>query len=417
MVEKNYEISKLKITDLNKVVYGSFSDYNEKHSISFRDTLDYNNIVLEKSENYPNIVWSILNWQIAEDIISHINKYSFIRYSEISLYLGNKKNAYENYYKFKKKFPNDFEYMAESYLMPSDKNIVEQKFANYTFKKDDLWLCKQSNGSLGEGIYFIKDYQGFLNCNELISRYIHNPHLYQKYKYHIRMYNFISNFLPLRIYIYKEGQIMKASHEYNYDLSKIEDKQTFLTNAHINFGKEGYKADVSLHELKNQIIKEGGNWTYIWEQMKDISIKIILTVYDKEYIDIKKYNKTYDNRFIYFGLDVMIDENYKVWFLEINDAAHMEEYDEVNEKNKVGIATDIFNILGLIPFDHSNDIPVENKKCYFKDKDEEMINEAFCEFSRPQGNLELVFPVKETLSYYKQFIKDYDENLKLWNLI
>ena len=95
----------------------------------------------------------------------------------------------------------------------------------------------------------------------------------------------------------------------------------------------------------------------------------------------------------------------------------MEEYDEVNTKNKIGLSTDIFNILGLIPYDHSNDIPVENKKCYFKDKDEEMINEAFCEFSRPQGNLELIFPVKETLSYYKKFIKDYDENIKLWNLI
>ena len=47
-----------------------------------------------------------------------------------------------------------------------------------------------------------------------------------------------------------------------------------------------------------------------------------------------------------------------------------------------------------------------------------MINNAFCEFNRPRGNLELIFPIKDTLSYYKQFfIKDYEENSRLWNLL
>jgi hypothetical protein len=94
------------------------------------------------------------------------------------------------------------------------------------------------DGSLGSGISFIKNYEDFSKCNQLITRYIYNPHLINNYKYHIRMYNFISSFIPLKIYLYKEGQIMRASHEHKINLNSTEDRQAFITNAHINYGKE-----------------------------------------------------------------------------------------------------------------------------------------------------------------------------------
>ena len=417
-VENHYELKKMKIYDLNKIVYGSFTTYNNKHSESFRDTLKFNNILLLNNEYTPNILFSILNRDHSFELLSHLNEFSIFRGSQNLYKLGNKDSAYIYFAKFKKKFPKDFDYMVESYIMPNQKSIVELKFKNYIQKENDLWLCKKSNGSLGEGIYFLKNYQDFLKCNQVISKYIHNPHLYKRRKYHIRLYNFISSFIPLIIYIYKEGQVMSASHEYKYDLKNILDKQSFLTNAHINFGKEGYNEDISIKDLKDQIIKEGGNWDFIWEQIKDICIKIIITIYDEEYNKLNIFTKYNVKSFMFLGLDIMIDHNFKVWFLEANDAAHMEEYDKVNEKNKIGISTDIFNILGLIPFDHSNGIPLEEKKCIFQNKIDEKINNAFCEFNRPQGNLERIFPIKKSLSYYSQFfIKNYKENNELWKYL
>ena len=133
---------------------------------------------------------------------------------------------------------------------------------------------------------------------------------------------------------------------------------------------------------------------------------------------IKNFVKTDSKSLFYLGMDFMIDENYKVWLLEGNKSPFMEEYDKVNRKNKIGLSTDIFNILGVIPYDHSNNIPLEKNNCHFKNKEEEMINNAFCEFNRPRGNLELIFPNKDTLTYYKKlFIKDYEENVRLWNLL
>ena len=41
-----------------------------------------------------------------------------------------------------------------------------------------------------------------------------------------------------------------------------------------------------------------------------------------------------------------------------------------------------------------------------------------CEFERPLGGLERIFPIKNTLNYYKQFILEPDEyNIALWDLI
>ena len=182
-----------------------------------------------------------------------------------------------------------------------------------------------------------------------------------------------------------------------------------------NIRKEGYLDDISLNDLKEVIIKEGGNWTYIWEQIKDICIKLIISIYDIEYDHLSLITNNEAKSFAFFGLDLMIDDNYKVWLLEANDAPHMNSIDKVNEKNKIGFSTDVFNLLGIVPFDHSNGNPLENKACHFNNRLEKLINNAFCEFSRPQGNLERIFPVKETLSYYRQFfIKEYKENIELW---
>ena len=417
-VNKNYKIEEIDITDLNKLVYSSFTDWNILHSESFREVLEFNNIEILNTEYSPNFLFSVIYNDISFELLSHQTQYTIFKNSQFFYKIGDKNVTYRFYNSFRTKFPKDFDFMPETYIMPIHKNLTEKIFKNYIQKENDLWLCKPCNGSLGEGIYFLKDYQDILNCTQMITKYIHNPHLYKNRKYHIRLYNFISSIKPLIIYIFKEGQVMTASHDYKKNLEDINDKYSFLTNAHINFGKDGYHEDIFLEQLKEQIIKDGGNWDEVWRQIKDICIKIIIMIYNDEYNQFNNLTYYNEKSFIFFGLDMMIDTNYKVWFLEANDTPHMEGYDKVNKKNKIGLSTDIINILGLIPFDHSNGIPIENNKCIFKNKIEEKNNNVFCQFNRPKGKFERIFPVKETISYYKKFFKrEYEENKELWKLL
>ena len=54
----------------------------------------------------------------------------------------------------KKLFPNEYNYTAEAFYYPEDNIIIKNKFKNYSFNLNDLWLVKPTYGSCGEDIYF-----------------------------------------------------------------------------------------------------------------------------------------------------------------------------------------------------------------------------------------------------------------------
>ena len=52
----------------------------------------------------------------------------------------------------------------------------------------------------------------------------------------------------------------------------------------------------------------------------------------------------------------------------------------------------------------------------YKDKSEEAIIESLCEFERPSGGFQRLFPLKSNIEYYRKFIENpEEENLALWN--
>ena len=59
-----------------------------------------------------------------------------------------------------------------------------------------------------------------------------------------------------------------------------------------------------------------------------------------------------------------------------------------------------------------------NKENNLNDNVDESINNAFCEFSRPIGDYELIFPLKENIDKYKKFFGNInEENEKFWKII
>ena len=51
----------------------------------------------------------------------------------------------------------------------------------------------------------------------------------------------------------------------------------------------------------------------------------------------------------------------------------------------------------------------KDKKININGNEDDLINDAFCEFSRPKGDYELIFPLKENIDKYKKFFKDKNE--------
>jgi len=90
---------------------------------------------------------------------------------------------------------------------------------------------------------------------------------------------------------------MRATHNYSYELSKIENNTASITNGHFNFKDPNYNHNAtfnseqgtewSINVLKNYINKNGDNWEKIWNEIKDISVISILINFNI----IKKINK------------------------------------------------------------------------------------------------------------------------------
>jgi hypothetical protein len=145
-----------------------------------------------------------------------------------------KDSLYTNYMEMKKLFNEDYNYMADTYNYPIDKDIIEKKFGNYSLDTKDLWLIKPKNQCGGKGIKFLETLKKIDMTEFLISKYISNLDLINKKKYDLRLFILISGLRPLRIYFYKEGIVRIATKIYSINYKDIHNKFMHLTNYNVN---------------------------------------------------------------------------------------------------------------------------------------------------------------------------------------
>ena len=88
---------------------------------------------------------------------------------------------------------------------------------------------------------------------------------------------------------------------------------------------------------------------------------------------------------------------------------------DVDTKVKSKLITDILNIIGLVPFTHDKREKPLDKDNYYISSIDEAVTESLCEFVRPTGGFERIFPLKENIEVYRKFIdKPGEQNLTLW---
>ena len=161
--------------------------------------------------------------------------------------------------------------------------------------------------------------------------------------------------------------------------------------------------------------------------MKDDSIKAFISVHKEYYNKIKSKKQESTNFFELHGLDYLPDKNLKLYFLEGNDRPSLIMSDINDRKLKPQLVADMLNIVGIVPYSHEYSDsfkPYEDTEKMFpfiKNKKERIkfnVDEALCEFGRPRGKFELIFPLKENIDKYKKFFKiNLEENNLLWKHI
>jgi hypothetical protein len=436
-INKDVEYEEVTFTQKDKkyfVTYEAYDDYYSRESVW--KVLNYSGVI--RSFSHFNTHNLLIKNPYKDDLeemgmIPIFQKiFSYTNFKVIS----HKDLTYKNYYKMRQKFPKDFDYMPETFAYPEDKNIIENRFKDYILNESDLWLIKPKTGSLGEGIYIFQNLTSTPDVY-LISKYISNPHLINKLKYDFRVYVFITGLAPLKLYLYKEGMVRFATEEYTIDKNHIAELYRHLTNVAINQkNTEEYKKAVdadsnegskwSLQVYEAYCKENGIDYQKIRNQMADIAIKSLLSVLDQFYDRIKEYGTKDRNHFKLFGFDFLLDDNYKVHLLEINDRPSLLMGDINDRKLKPQLVADCLNIVGITPYSHDykDDFETWENKYYEQfgkegpDELEDIINSSICELGRPRGRFDLIFPLKNNIDYYKNFFsKEYKENILFWKYI
>ena len=375
----------------------------------------------------------ILPYSVLRKLRNNIAKTIVNKYQKINRYFNSfeyvsKSSLYDNYKKMNEIFPDDYNYMLETFSFPEDKKIINEKFKNYKYnnnpKDNNVWLIKPKLGSLGLDMSILKN---FTNIKKecLITKYLINPHLINGYKYDLRIHGLVTSVKPLKIYLYDEGLVRVASEK--YDPKNIDNEFSYLTNLYIN--RRNKKKFIYPQNLKN--IEDSNLWNLaafkryckrnninydkLYDEFGDIFIKMVFSVRKKIIDNIKANNLSSSNFYHLIGIDIIYDENMKPYLLEANRRCSLRSDNDAEKYYTHNLIADTINLIGIRIMNKENKTLIGDKK--YKDNLEEMLEDNLCELDRPRGEFKLIFPLKNNIEKYKKFyLKDIPkEDLLLWN--
>lgn len=234
---------------------------------------------------------------------------------------------------------NDMEdYYPKSFVLPSQMKQMKQ-----AMKKQRHWIAKPRNDYAGRGIVVYekdqKEFRELINSKEgselVVQTYISNPLLIGGYKFHFRMYTILTgvgdNF---EAWLYKDGHGLFSTKPFsnnNDSLGNNFDILNHLTNWSINY----VPGNPHLKENK-PVIGVGCEWSVgnvlklikkdrpefdaakFWKDMTRVCAKTMYKI--AQWKNVKKHMKMNNAhpRFENFGLDVLMDDNFKIWLMEGN---------------------------------------------------------------------------------------------------
>lgn len=305
-----------------------------------------------------------------------------------------------------------YNFIPETFVLPGDSMALSEEMDR---DKDVLWIVKPAGSSQGKGIFLTNRINEVpFGQNMVVSRYIANPLLINGYKFDLRIYVAVTSMDPLRIYIYKEGMARFATEV--YDLKNPRNRFVHLTNYSLNkyspnfvdLNEDGKGFKWTLSALKSFLESQGVKFSLIWDQIKDIAIKTIISIETVINSAMSMYVPSSKNCFELLGFDILLDDSLRPWLLEVNLSPSMNTETSIDLKIKSVLISDLLNLVGIRK--------IENKKRRnsqvsrpawgnttggLSKKEIQVIKETESELKRI-GGFECCFPCADSIGY-KQF--------------
>ncbi|CAL1151286.1 unnamed protein product, partial [Cladocopium goreaui] len=250
------------------------------------------------------------------------------------------------------------EWVPATYSLPNDYALFVEEFRK---SPNSTWIAKPTGKAQGRGIFLVsklnqlkrwsnpgqkeKNQQGQpLPFREpyIISRYISDPLLVGGKKFDMRLYVLVTNYKPLKVFLYRGGFCRFCVEQYSTDVAEIDNIFVHLTNVAIQKQAEDYNE------------QHGGKWA-----ISDLMLFIESTrgraasdklASDMEQIIVHSLKAVQNvivndkHSFEMYGFDVLIDKDLRPWLLEVNASPSMTTTTEDDRLLKLRLINDALNI-------------------------------------------------------------------------
>eukprot|EP00906_Rhabdomonas_costata_P035421 RCo049757 len=272
---------------------------------------------------------------------------------------------------------DEFGFVPQTFLLPGDWTLLRNELEAGRSSKGGgehaggggvAFILKPPDLSRGRGIYLVSDPSEVADPTQpcVAQRYVSRPMLINGFKFDIRMYAAVTCFDPLRIYIHEEGLVRFATEPYSRSTGQLGNRFMHLTNFSVNKKSARFAANTnadaddcgskwSLSALWRHMEEQHGVATVealrlgIDELLVKTVVSIEAVVNSKVAMLVKYRNSCYE----LYGFDVLVDENLKLYLLEINILPSLHTGSPLDKKIKTEVVADLFNLVGLEPYDRA----------------------------------------------------------------
>ncbi len=190
---------------------------------------------------------------------------------------------------------------------------------------NNIWLVKPAAANQGRGIEIfneLSDIIKFISTRQkytcwVVQKYVERPLLFKERKFDIRVWVLVNQ--RQEIYLYHQGYLRTSSDDYelNNDNNYVHLTNNCLQQHGTNYGKHEDGNTVSydvLQDYLNEMFPELqlSVRDHFVPRIKDLIIDSILSV--KTQLNPNKRK----NVFEIFGYDFLIDEDFRIWLIEVN---------------------------------------------------------------------------------------------------
>jgi len=268
--------------------------------------------------------------------------------------IGRKDRLWKNYHRLMLKHgKTEFGFLPRTFCLPADTKLLRKVWERKGGK--GRWIVKPPAMARGCGIKVVNKWSQIPKTRPLVvQRYVARPYLINDTKFDLRLYVLVTSVNPLRIYLYDDGLVRFASNKYSNESTKVGDVFTHLTNYSINKNSATYLSNEDSHlaqghkwtlkSLWRHFDAEGIDHSVIWEKIKDLMIKTIISAEGNMATFFQQNVSSRYSCYELFGFDILLDSRLKPWLIEVNISPSLHSTSALDLDVKSPLATEVFNM-------------------------------------------------------------------------